>query len=328
MSYTALPEFPADIATESLRVVDYELIDNGDEKEMDMLWEAATTLGFWYLINHGLEQMVEKMFDMGEETLSLTMEEKMGYEQESPFGYASFEGLRSNYKTISFDLSEIELVNIAKDDVIAWPKQVRSRCVYPSNIYERMDSTIAPFVRKSTKISEKILNVFDSKLGLPEGFLNRLHSAQEPSASEARTIKVPKNLPAGKLIFEAHTDSGSLSYLPTRGLGGLQILSPGTDKWHYVKPITGYTICNIGDALTLLSGGILHSCIHRVLAAPGSQVAYERWSQMFYLRPGESVMLHALSDRSLLIAEAADKSGKPESKFNQVHISTPRTFRL
>ncbi|KAJ3741744.1 hypothetical protein DFH05DRAFT_1461848 [Lentinula detonsa] len=98
MSYTALPEFPADIATESLvRVVDYELIENGDEKEMNMLWEAATTLGFWYLMNHGLEQMVEKMFDMGEETLSLTMEEKMGYEQESPFGYASFEGRRSKF---------------------------------------------------------------------------------------------------------------------------------------------------------------------------------------------------------------------------------------
>ncbi|KAJ4001433.1 hypothetical protein F5050DRAFT_1708173 [Lentinula boryana] len=195
MSYTALPEFPADIATESLRVVDYELIENGDEKEMNMLWEAATTLGFWYLMNHGLEQMVEKMFDMGEETLSLTMEEKMGHEQESPFGFMNE---FHSYKTISFDPSEIELVNIAKDDVISWPKQVRSRCAYPSDIYERMDSNVAPFVRMSTKISEKILNVFDSKLGLPEGFLNRLHSAQEPSASEARTIKVPKNLPAGK----------------------------------------------------------------------------------------------------------------------------------
>ena len=34
---------------------------------------------------------------------------------------------------------------------------------------------------------------------------------------------------------------------------------PGTDKWQYVKPIPGHAICNIGDAMTIFSGGLLKS---------------------------------------------------------------------
>ncbi|KAJ4487536.1 hypothetical protein J3R30DRAFT_3785591 [Lentinula aciculospora] len=324
MSCEALPDFPTNIAIQPLIVVDYELIEQGHEKETNLLWKAATSLGFWYLKNHGLEMIVEQMFDMGEETVSLPTEEKINYEQRSPFGYKMI-GFKAEDDVIS-QFQKIELVNLAKDDVMSWPKQVPSGCAYPPNVYEQMDSTILPFVRRSTRINETILNVFNTKLGLPKGLLNRLHSAEEPSASEARTIKAPKNLPAGKQVFGAHTDSGSLSYLHTRGLGGLQILSPGTDEWRYIKPMTGHTICNIGDALSLLSGGILHSNIHRVLAAPGSQVGYERWSQVYYLRPGESVVLRPLSDKSMLIADAVGGSEKLESN-KATKIKAPRTFK-
>ena len=40
---------------------------------------------------------------------------------------------------------------------------------------------------------------------------------------------------------------------------------PGTDKWQYVKPIPGHAICNIGDAMTIFSGGLLKSNLHRVV---------------------------------------------------------------
>jgi len=69
-------------------------------------------------------------------------------------------------------------------------------------------------------------------------------------------------------------------------LGGLQVLVPngGSGEWKYVKvisfrnstglpskqparvqPIPGYAICNIGDTLSILSGGILKSAVHRVV---------------------------------------------------------------
>lgn len=47
MPGTTFPVFPDDVPTVPLLIVDYELIKAGDEKELDTLWSAATTVGFW-----------------------------------------------------------------------------------------------------------------------------------------------------------------------------------------------------------------------------------------------------------------------------------------
>ncbi|OAX37523.1 Clavaminate synthase-like protein [Rhizopogon vinicolor AM-OR11-026] len=138
---------------------------------------------------------------------------------------------------------------------------------------------------------------------------------EEHSGSEARCIRNPP--PQVKEAAEnpaigAHTDFGSLSFLHNR-LGGLQVMPPGHDEWSFVRPIPGHAICNVGDALALFSGGILQSNIHRVVPPPGAQVEYERWSLVFFTRPGNSGVLHALVDSSPLIAEAVKK--QPDRNF-------------
>lgn len=44
---TVPPPFPADVSSHPLLIVDYQLVENGNPKEIDKLWEAATQLGFW-----------------------------------------------------------------------------------------------------------------------------------------------------------------------------------------------------------------------------------------------------------------------------------------
>ncbi|KAF9065858.1 hypothetical protein BDP27DRAFT_1393527 [Rhodocollybia butyracea] len=292
MPATAFPEFPANISTHPLLVVDYELLKKGDQKEMDELWKAATLLGFWYLKNHGADKDAEQMFEMGAETMALSMEEKMKYEQGdggSSFGY-KFAG--ANAVDASGELDKIEFINIAKDDALAWPNQARRS--YPSTVNNRMVSTIVPFVKKSLEINNVILRVFNDKLGLPEGTLLKHHSDEyKPPCWQTSAW--------GSYRFR------SLSFLHNR-LGGLQVLPPGVEEWQYVKPVPGHAICNVGDALALLSGGILRSNIHRVFPPPGAQAAFERWSQVFFTRPGNSVILQPLSDESPLIAEAVSKA--------------------
>ncbi|KAF5391868.1 hypothetical protein D9757_001847 [Collybiopsis confluens] len=301
MPVASLPEFPSNIPTHPLLVIDYGLLKRGDEREIDTLWNAATSLGFWYLKNHGCDEDVEKMFEMGAETLDLPLKEKMKYEQGDG-------GISFGYKYIGASAVDVqgtpdsnELINIAKDDALAWPKQVHRS--YPPTVNAHMESTIAPFMNKSVEINETILKVFNQKLALPDGMLGRLHLRQEISGCEARTIRAPRNMPQGKLALGAHTDFGSLSFLHNR-LGGLQVLPPGADEWQYVKPIEGHAICNIGDALAIFGGGVLRSNIHRVCAPPGAQANFDRWSQVFFYRPGNSVALRPLVDESPIIAEA------------------------
>ncbi|KAA1474572.1 Clavaminate synthase-like protein [Dentipellis sp. KUC8613] len=308
----AHPPFPDDVPTVPLLVIDYALVKAGDEAEIDRLWEAATKLGFWYLKNHGVEKEVNDMFDMGAETMALPFDEKMKYEQGDEgisFGYKA-PGACATDENGSLD--RVEFINVSKDDAINYPMPVHR--TYPSATTARMESTIRPFVEKSMAVNGVLIDVLNDRLGLPKGSLAQRHTLEEHSGSEARCIKSPPNQEVGseKAAIGAHTDFGSLSFLHNR-LGGLQVLPPGVETWKYVKPIPGHAICNLGDAMAVFSAGILRSNLHRVVPPPKAQGAFERWSLVYFTRPGEGQMLEPLSSESTLIAEAAAKS---DGKFN------------
>ncbi|KAJ7211614.1 Clavaminate synthase-like protein [Mycena pura] len=306
MKATDLPPFPDDVPTHPLLVIDYALIEQRDPEEIERLWTAATKLGFWYLKNHGVDEDVREMFDMGTETMALPMAEKMKFEQGN-------EGISFGYKaagTCAIDaagtVDTAQFINVAKDDALAWPAQAHR--AYPSAVNARMTCTIKPFVEKSLAINNTLLDVLNDKLGLPKGTLARLHPREDYSGSETRVLYSPPIV--GRQVLSAHTDFGSLSLLYNR-LGGLQVLVPGAESWQYVKPIPGHAICNLGDAMSILSAGILRSNLHRVVNPPGLQGTHYRFSLVYFMRPANSVVLRALADSSPLIADAVAHAPDP-----------------
>ncbi|KDR86135.1 hypothetical protein GALMADRAFT_205313 [Galerina marginata CBS 339.88] len=312
MPALTFPAFPDDIPTHPLLVIDYQLIKERNVGEVDRLWEAATKLGFWYLKNHEADALVDGMFELGAETMALPKEEKMKYEQGDEGMSFGYKAAGANAIDATGELDTAEFLNVAKDDALAWPKQARR--AYPSTANARMESTIVPFVQKSLEINNTILDIFSDKLGLPAGSLLRYHSADEFSGSETRVIRNAPTSSTTKVAIGSHTDFGSLSFLHNRQ-GGLQVLPPGSESWQYVKPIPRHAICNVGDALSIFSGGILRSNLHRVLPPPGAQAGQERWSLVFFIRPGNSVVLRALAEDSAMIADAV-RASPDSSKFD------------
>lgn len=243
--------------------------------------------------------------------MALPLEEKLKFEQGDEGTSAGYKAAGSNAVDASGEKDTVEFLNVAKDDALAWPSHVHR--TYPEPVERGMSTIVRPFVQKSLEVNQTILNIFNDKLGLPEGTLMKQHSLDEHSGCEARIIKNPP-MPHNtqKRAIGAHTDFGSLSFLHNR-LGGLQVLVPGSDSWQYVRPIPNHAICNVGDALSIFSGGILRSNMHRVLPPPGDQSAYERWSLVFFTRPGNSKVLRALVESSPTIAAAV--TSKPEKNF-------------
>ncbi|PFH45782.1 hypothetical protein AMATHDRAFT_71100 [Amanita thiersii Skay4041] len=306
MPALTFPPFPVNIQTHPLLVIDYQLIKAKDKNEMDRLWEAGTKLGFWYLKNHGADEEANGMFEMGAETMALPLEENMKFEQGDDGRSFGYKATGANAVDASGLKDLVEFINVSKDDALAWPKIARRE--YPSTVNARMESTIAPFVRKSMDVTFALLDVFNDKLGLPEGTLRKLHPLEEFSGSETRVTKSP---PAhredpNRQMLGSHTDFGTLSFLHNR-LGGLQVLVPGAESWQYIKPLPGHAICNVGDALAIFSGGILRSNLHRVVPPPGEQSKLERWSLVFFIRPGNSVILNARTE-SKMIADSVKKN--------------------
>ncbi|KAK0185350.1 hypothetical protein F5146DRAFT_1167073 [Armillaria mellea] len=299
------PPFPDDVPTHPLLIIDYKLLQEGDAVETERLWEAACKLGFWYLKNHGVDEEASRMFEMGEATMRLPLEERMEFERGDDGGSFGYKAAGSSVVDASGEQDTTEMMHSAYPNVV--------HRTYPSTVNDRMGSTIAPFVTKSVRVNNTIIEIFNDKLGLPKGTLTKLHPNDEYSGSEARLTKSPPGYTPNRMAIGPHTDFGSLSFLHNR-LGGLQVLPPGYKEWQYVKPIPGHAICNIGDALTLFSGGILRSNLHRVLPPPGSQAHLDRWSLVFFTRPGNSVVLRALVEDSTLIAEVVLKA--PEKTFD------------
>ncbi|KAL5485846.1 hypothetical protein ACEPAI_6888 [Sanghuangporus weigelae] len=314
-----LPPFPDNLPTHPLLVIDYELLKNGDSEEIEKLWKAATELGFWYLKNHGADREVEGMFEMGEETMDLPLDEKLKYEYAEGIETSGYKAL-GTYATSEYGTPDnVEFINISREDTLAYPKVVHR--TYPSTVVAHMEPTIIPFVHKSLAVIDTILSVFEKKLDLPAGTLLKLHAHTDRSGSEARAIKSPPKyrnnsgaVEKEKLSLGAHTDIGSLSFLHNR-LGGLQVFPPNSADWQYVRPIPGHAICNIGDALSLFSGGILRSNMHRVVPPPGVQGTYPRWSVVFFCRPGHNIKLNALEESPVVRAALVRKSPEEKEKY-------------
>lgn len=75
-----------------------------------------------------------------------------------------------------------------------------------------MEGTIRPFIEKSLAVNNTLLDIFNDRLGLPQGTLAKKHLREEPSGSESRCIKNPPKPAAteSKTAIGAHTDFGSL----------------------------------------------------------------------------------------------------------------------
>ena len=47
----------------------------------------------------------------------------------------------------------------------------------------------------------------------------------------------------------------------------------GADKWEFVEPRAGHAIVDIGDGLSMMTNGLLHSSLHRVGPPPDQPMA-------------------------------------------------------
>ncbi|KAL1716795.1 hypothetical protein EV715DRAFT_292833 [Schizophyllum commune] len=377
------PPFPDDVPTHPLIIIDYERIRAWDAAEVDQLWKAATTIGFWYLKNHGTDAEVDRVFAMGDAFMRLPLEEKMKYEQGDEGNSFGYKYAGANATNAAGARDTIEFLNIAQDHV---PLDTTSHHTSPStsrpfpSTSPPFPSTPSPshhtpfhthhtsfhthypppvslplvtsFIRHSREINLTLMRALGERLGLgaaigvrnsvgvleagrPVGVLeaqnavdvleaqnavdaldarpttdvlSALHAADLPSGSELRFTKnaIPTDPEeALRKGIGAHTDFGSLSLVHNR-LGGLQVLVPDSQEWQYVKPLPAHAVCNIGDALAILSGGILRSNLHRVVPPPPPQRHLARTSLVFFTRPNRDVVLRALVGESRQIAEAVE----------------------
>lgn len=164
--------------------------------------------------------------------------------------------------------------------------------------FERDREVFASFMKTAHSIVTLLLDLFNVRLGLPAGTLAALHQIDAMSGDAVRLIKaLPQPVEdrvKGRITLPEHTDYGSITFVFNQ-LGGLQVLPPGKDATYlYVEPLPGHMIVNIGDALVKFTNGLFRSNIHRIVAPPGAQGDFTRYSVVYFSRPDDDVQLQRL----------------------------------
>ena len=162
-----------------------------------------------------------------------------------------------------------------------WSSEVelqKSNMLHGDNLWPQVDlnwgkMTLQDLFRTEISIAEKLTEAMS--MALNEGNHTALSAYVDPKGSTSvmrlfhyfATDKLSEKLNIGsKTIMGSspHTDWGYLTLILQDRVGGLQIKY--NNEWIDVPYIHNSLIVNAGDFLSLISGSVYHSPIHRVLA--------------------------------------------------------------
>ncbi|KAF6837167.1 2OG-Fe(II) oxygenase superfamily protein [Colletotrichum plurivorum] len=264
----------------------------GKQKLATQLRDAVHQIGFFYVINYGLDQdVVDEQFAIGKALFALPLEEKMKHvadiEGGSYNGYRpkgtreQFPGLRDN----------VEFYNLFKLN----GKLERSH----PDVIVRNRAKIEAFQRHVVEdVTRKLLILLAIVLELPENLLLAGHSFEDVSDCHLRYMlyharSAEENAKYGNVYAGGHTDFGTISLLFRQPIAALQIrMADGGWKW--VKPYPSSITVNIADVMQFWSAGYFKSSVHRVVTPPEDQAHLDRLGLLYFVRPAQDLDLKTL----------------------------------
>ncbi|KAK3224948.1 hypothetical protein Dsin_004810 [Dipteronia sinensis] len=261
--------------TESLTLPIIDLSSSDRISTAKSIRQAWIEFGFFYLVNHGVEEeMFQRMFEESSRLFSLPLEDKTKMSRKNQRGYTPLYAENLDPSTTS---KELIVVNCLRN------RRLERGFLHWSFGRNYQGPESMAFKRSAGKqliyLSALALNLdedFFDKVGamdVPMPFLGLLHYPEIYSAS-------------------AHKDFGMITLLATDGVPGLQVCRDKSQQpglWEDVPNISGAFIVNIEDIMERWTNCLFRSTLHRVM--PTGQ---ERYSAAFFLDPNNDCVMKCL----------------------------------
>ncbi|MDR3434951.1 MAG: isopenicillin N synthase family oxygenase [Rouxiella aceris] len=270
---------------------------------------AARDIGFFYLINHGVDHsLLAQVQNQSRAFFSLPTQEK---EQVAMIHSPHFRGYNraASERTRGqpdwreqFDLGAERLPIRQHDDLPAWTR-LQGPNQWPASL-PQLKPLLLRWQQVMTAMSLQILRAFAESLDLPADAFDPLYG-DKPN-EHIKLIRYPgREAAQSSQGVGAHKDSGFLSFLLQDHQKGLQV-EVADGQWVDALPIEGAFVVNIGELLELATNGYLRATVHRVIAPAAGE---ERLSIAFFL----GARLDAVVPVFQLPAELAAQANGPES---------------
>ncbi|WP_431128429.1 isopenicillin N synthase family dioxygenase [Variovorax paradoxus] len=256
--------------TQTLPVIDVApLVAGAPERDgvAAQIGAACRAHGFFYVIGHGVDAaLVRRLEDLSHQFFELPTETKMQWRMALggrawrgffPLGGELTSG-RPDWKEGLYLGTELP----ASHPLVQAKTPVHGPNLFPD--VPGLRETILDYMTAVTQLGHRLMEGIALSLGLPAAYFAERYTADPLILFRLFNYPsqpVPEGLDVQWGVGE-HTDYGLLTILHQDDVGGLAVHTPG--GWIDAPPIPGSFVCNIGDMLDRMTGGLYKSTPHRV----------------------------------------------------------------
>lgn len=287
----------------TLPVIDVSPLFGGDEAARrgaaEAIGAACRDLGFFYARGHAITgQTLASLHRASAAFFALPEDEKMKIAM--AHGGRAWRGFFPVGGELTSGKPDIkEGVYFGQELPLSDLRVVKGLPLHGANLFPdrpaELKSAVTGFMHQAEASAHAIMEGIALSLGLDAQYFRRAYTADPTMLF--RIFHYPASDAASGWGVGEHTDYGLLTLLAQDDIGGLQVKTP--NGWIEAPPIDGTLVCNIGDMLDRLTGGVYRSTPHRVLNASGRS----RMSFPFFFDPGFDAQIvplpgHVASDDS------------------------------
>ena len=276
---------------EKLPVIDMRgFADGGFERIAREIAEACRSVGFFYVVNHGVApELMRAAFAESRAFFAQPVASKAALAIERIGGNRGYSGLLHEALDPKAGADLKEAFNIGLDLAPDDPELIAGVPFRALNVWPDAPGfkpTLLAYFDACSGLANSLHRAFASDLGLPLDFFRE--KLDRPLAT-LRVLHYPASSSAGEIGAGEHTDYGNITLLATDDVGGLEVRTRSGD-WIPAPPIEGAFIVNIGDCLMRWTNDVYVSTPHRVVNRSGR----ERYSIAFFFDPNPEALVEAI----------------------------------
>ena len=283
--------------------------------------EACRAHGFFYVTGHGIDaELVQQLEDLSHRFFDLPEETKMQWRM--ALGGRAWRG----YFPLGGELTSgrpdwKEGLYLGTELPASHPLVRAKTPVHGPNLFPDVPGfreAILGYTAAVTQLGHRLMEGIALSLGLPASYFADRYTADPLILFRLFNYPsqpVPEGLDVQWGVGE-HTDYGLLTILHQDEVGGLAVHTPG--GWIDAPPIRGSFVCNIGDMLDRMTGGLYKSTPHRVKRNTSGR---DRLSFPLFFDPNFEARVQRIE--GLAGAEARDDSAERWDRAN-VHAFNGR----
>ncbi|MEW6128956.1 MAG: 2-oxoglutarate and iron-dependent oxygenase domain-containing protein [Acidobacteriota bacterium] len=265
--------------------------------------QACRECGFFYITGHGVDEALQaRLENLSREFFAQPLADKLQIRMaRGGRAWRGYFAVGDELTSGKPDLKEgIYFGAELGDDhpMVQAHTPMHGRNLFPTGLNEFRE-TVLDYMAAMTALGHQLMQGIALSLELDENYFYERYTAEPLTLF--RIFNYPPDLEVEKSWgVGEHTDYGVLTILKQDDSGGLQVKSKS--QWVEAPPVANTFVCNLGDMLDRMTGGLYRSTPHRVK----NPTTHNRLSFPFFFDPNFNAEVKAI-DLSLAVKDDKDE---------------------